>query len=72
MTDVLTFRVEASSRKDGMGRQRFTMFWPANNIGPHCNETGVRGQCFHAVISEHVDRLRAAGHSVEVFEWLQP
>lgn len=51
------FTVESS--KDSHGRQSFTIDWMFPN-GKY------RGQCFHAVVDEHVKLMRANGYTVEV------
>ena len=58
--------IEIESGLDGFGRQRFTMTWLDTNVGPHCNERGRRGQCFHAVVADHVAGWEAKGFAVDV------
>lgn len=50
------FVVELESGPDGMGRHHFSAYWWDTNIGYSCDETGVRGQGFHAVIEEFMER----------------
>lgn len=46
--------VLVQSEPDYLHRQKFTMYWWADNVGHACNEQGWRGQCFHAVLCEHI------------------
>jgi hypothetical protein len=60
--------LEVTSKPDNFGRQHFSAFWMADNVGPSCNERGVRGQNFHAVVAEHAVRWEACGLRVTVVE----
>lgn len=56
--------IEIFSQKDNLGRQSFSASWIADNIGYRCNETGVRGQHFFAIIDEHVKTWMDKGYKI--------
>lgn len=62
----MTVHVEQLSPVDNLGRCRFITRWPADNIGPHCDETGLRGQVFFTDLAAHVASWRADGFEVAV------
>lgn len=55
---------EVESQPDGQGRQRFFLYWPADNVGPSVNLCGIRAQIFNANLEEHLDRARLDGNIV--------
>jgi len=59
--------VEVETQPDGQGRQRFFLYWPADNVGESVNLAGLRSQIFNAQLAEHLDRARRDGH--HVVEW---
>ena len=52
------------SEKDKEGKSRFCLEWPDNNIGYSCNETGLRGQFFYAILEEHIKSFKNRGYKV--------
>lgn len=46
---------------DEFGRRCFFAFWIADNIGPHLNEHGVRGQVFFTNIDNFIARASQHG-----------
>ena len=68
----MKIKIVVESAKDGLGRQRFTMFWKErprmdDKLDPRpLAERGNRAQCFHAVVSDYVRRHEAQGDEVEV------
>ena len=53
------------------GKQHFWLQWMADNNGKGCNETGLRGQYFFGVLSEHIDSLNKRGWTIEEKKELQ-
>jgi hypothetical protein len=49
---------------DALGRRGFTLQWMANNLGYHCNETGLRGQVFFAVLDTYLNKAKAEGKTI--------
>lgn len=66
---VMYLIVEDAPDKDG--KQHFWLQWMADNIGKGCNEKGLRGQYFFAVLSEHKDSLIKRGYTIEEKKELQ-
>ena len=51
-------------RSDSLGRRRFVAYWLADNVGPACDERGVRGQEFHTNVDQFVARKQQRGRTV--------
>lgn len=49
---------------DSQGRRSFVAYWLAEDIGPSCDETGVRGQAFRAVPGEFIAEAMSQGREV--------
>jgi hypothetical protein len=56
---------------DKFGRRRFSAYWLADNIGPRCDEYGVRGQAFFADPGEFEADCLERGRTVRVVD-VQP
>lgn len=41
---------------DDLGRRHFFAYWLDNNVGPACDQVGVRGQVFFTRADQFVDR----------------
>lgn len=52
------------NRADDLGRRRFTAYWLTDNIGPGCDQHGVRGQVFYAGPEEFAARVAARDGTV--------
>lgn len=55
------------TKSDNLGRRRFTAYWLADNIGPGCDEHGVRGQEFSTDIAAFLARQQRRGRTVRTF-----
>lgn len=58
---VIEFRDDGP---DSLGRRQFFAYWHDHNVGPACNEHGVRGQAFYTDPDEFAERQRARGRSI--------
>lgn len=57
---------EIMTEPDALGRQRFMAEWPADNIGPRLNESGIRGQCFFTRIQDWIKQRNTEGAAVTI------
>lgn len=69
MKRVMYLIIEDQPNKDG--KQHFWLQWVADNVSEKCNEVGLRGQYFFAVLSEHIDLLTKKGWTIEEKKELQ-
>lgn len=60
--------IEIMSSPDSMGRQMFRAYWRADNIGPTCNQRGVRGQVFHTPVDHFTAREQRRGQRVTILD----
>lgn len=51
---------------DGCGRRSFSASWLADNVGPRCDEDGVRSQEFSTDIDRFVARQVREGRTVRI------
>ncbi|GAB5004652.1 hypothetical protein MAHJHV63_51430 [Mycobacterium avium subsp. hominissuis] len=51
---------------DEFGRRKFFAFWIDDNVGPHLNEHGVRGQVFFTCPAEFITRQQTLGGTVRI------
>lgn len=51
---------------DQFGRRTFFAFWIDDNVGPHLNEHGVRGQVFVTCPAEFIARQETLGGAVRI------
>lgn len=51
---------------DSLGRRSFFAYWLDNNVGPACNEHGVRGQAFFTEIDAFLARVARRGRSARI------
>jgi len=49
---------------DTLGRRQFFAYWLDDNIGPSCDQHGVRGQVFYTNPDEFAARVAAKGRTV--------
>lgn len=54
------------TRADDLGNRQFLAFWIADDVGPTCNEHGVRGQAYRTNPDHFTDRERSRGRTVRV------
>ena len=66
ITDPSLFLIEFTGPADEQGRRQFFAYWLADNIGPALNETGTRGQVFHARPDPFIKRAEQRGMRVEL------
>lgn len=50
--------------EDSAGNQRFAAYWLVNNVGPHLNQVGTRGQMYHTNLKKFLAGTKANGRTV--------
>ncbi|MET9265281.1 hypothetical protein [Amycolatopsis sp. NPDC004079] len=53
---------------DDFGRRRFFAFWLDDNVGPSCDQVGVRGQIFFTDPDRFADDRRRSGWIVRCLD----
>lgn len=54
ITDRNVIMVELRGKSDEQGRIQFFAFWLDDNVGPHLDETGTRGQVFRTNVAQWI------------------
>jgi hypothetical protein len=56
--------IDITSGPDNLGRYAFFASWPANNIGPACDQVGRRSQAFRTNLDDFVAHCKDQGQDV--------
>ena len=56
----------ADAGPDSLGRRHFFAYWLDDNIGPSCDQHGVRGQVFFVDVAAYLVRLERRGRTARI------